>query len=334
MYTNFDFLAGLGNMILAILVVLLLIPILKGTLFTVKQQTNVIIERFGKFKRIAAPGLRVKIPIIDKKAGIVDLRIQQLDLKVETKTKDNVFVVVSVSVQYNINPAQVYDAFYKLSDHRTQISSYVYDSLRSTIPSITLDEVFEKKDDIAAVVASTIGEEMTSFGYNIIKTLISDISPDEGVKASMNSINAAQRERVAAQELAEAERIKTVTHARAQSEAQELQGVGIANQRKAIVDGFSESLKGLEAQDIETDKIIQIILFTQYLDALHEMAQNGSNTILLPGGPGGMNDLFEQLRLSVATGNMVGDAARPQPVVRQPQPRPVKPPQAPQAPKN
>lgn len=276
---------------------------LPQTVYSVKQQSNVIIERFGRFHKIQEPGLHVKVPFIDKKVGHSDLRIQQLDLNVETKTKDNVFVNIAVSVQYSINPERVYDAFYKLSDHKRQMTSYVFDTIRASVPTLTLDETFEKKDDIAQSVEATIGKEMSEFGYNIIKTLISDVNPDEKVKASMNEINAAQRHRAAATEIAQADKIRAVTEAEGRAEAQKLQGVGLANQRKAIIEGFAESMNELKDKGISESNVTSVILFTQYLDTLQAMADKGTNSIMLPSGPSGMNDMLSQIQQGVLQGS-------------------------------
>lgn len=276
---------------------------LPQTVYSVKQQSNVIIERFGRFHKIQEPGLHVKVPFIDKKVGHSDLRIQQLDLNVETKTKDNVFVNIAVSVQYSINPERVYDAFYKLSDHKRQMTSYVFDTIRASVPTLTLDETFEKKDDIAQSVEATIGKEMSEFGYNIIKTLISDANPDEKVKASMNEINAAQRHRAAATEIAQADKIRAVTEAEGRAEAQKLQGVGLANQRKAIIEGFAESMNELKDKGISESNVTSVILFTQYLDTLQAMADKGMNSIMLPSGPSGMNDMLSQIQQGVLQGS-------------------------------
>lgn len=292
------------SLIILAAIVILILSTVTGSIYTVKQQSNVIIERFGRFKNIQGPGLRFKVPFIDRKAGTSDLRIQQLDLNVETKTKDNVFVMIAVSVQYQINPNRVYDAFYQLSDHKRQMTSYVFDTIRASVPKLTLDETFEKKDDIAKDVAETIGTEMSAFGYDIVKTLISDVNPDEKVKASMNEINAAQRHRAAASELAQADKIRTVTDAQAKAEAQQLQGVGLANQRKAIVEGFSESIEELSAKNVDPNTIVSIILFTQYLDTLSIMGENGTNSIMMPSGPSGMTDMYSQIQDSILKGNV------------------------------
>lgn len=282
--------------------------ILPQTVYSVKQQTNVIIERFGRFQKIAQPGLQWKVPFIDRKVATSDLRIQQLDLNVETKTKDNVFVMIAVSVQYQVNPSKVFDSHYKLSDHRRQMTSYVFDTIRASVPKMTLDEAFARKDDIAQDVATTIGEEMSSFGFNIVKTLIADVNPDEKVKSAMNDINAAQRKRVAAQELAQADKIKVVTDAEARAEAKRLEGVGMSNQRQAIIKGFAESLESLEDKNVNPEQIVQIILFSQYLDTLSTMGEHGSNSIMLPSGPGGMSDLYNQIQTGVLTGNAASHA--------------------------
>lgn len=285
-------------------IVALVGAVLPSAVYSVRQQSNVIIERFGKYHKISNPGLHVKIPLVDRKAGLSDLRIQSLEFKVETKTKDNVFVVIDVSVQYQVNPDRVYESHYKLSNHQVQMRSYSFDTIRSIVPTMTLDEVFERKDVIAENVSSTIGAEMSEFGYNIIKTLVNDVNPAENVKNAMNDINAAQRKRVAAQELANAEKIRTVTDAEAKAESQRLQGEGIAKQRKAIIEGFAGSLDELKERDIDPQSVISVILFTQYLDTLSQMGEKGTNSILMPGGPSGMQDLFGQVQNAIVTGNI------------------------------
>lgn len=295
----------IGVVIVLVVLGLILIP---QTIYSVKQQTNVIIERFGRFHKIQQPGLRTKIPFIDKKAGTSDLRVQQLDLNIETKTQDNVFVVMAVSVQYQINPQAVYDSFYKLSDHRRQMSSYVFDTIRASVPKLTLDETFEKKDEIADDVSATIGKQMSEFGYDIVNTLISDINPDEKVKAAMNEINAAQRKRQASQALAEADKIMTVTQAQAKAEAQRLQGEGISNQRREIIKGFADSFNELQDTNISHTEATNIILFTQYLDTLAIMGENGTNSIMLPSGPSGAADMFSSIQNSILTGTTAAES--------------------------
>jgi len=285
----------------------ILLLILSG-LFTVRQQTSAIVERFGRFKRIAPAGLNIKIPFIDRIAGRLSLRIQQLDVEIETKTQDNVFVVVVVSVQYYVLPTKVVDAFYKLADAQGQITSFVFDTVRARVPSIILDDLFEKKDDIAMAVKSELDSVMDEFGHGIVKALVTDINPDAKVKASMNEINAAQRLREAAIQQAEADKIRVVKAAEGEAESKALQGQGIANQRKAIIDGlkesvenFSSSINGTNAQDV-----MNLVLMTQYFDTLKEIGLSGkSNTILIPHSPGGMGDISDQMRDAIITANEV-----------------------------
>jgi regulator of protease activity HflC (stomatin/prohibitin superfamily) len=269
-----------------------------GTLFTVKQQTVAIITRFGKFKNVALPGLNTKCPFIDTIVKRVSLRIQQLDVKVETKTKDNVFVDTKVSVQYNVLPDKVVEAFYKLNDPAQQITSYVFDLVRAEIPKLTLDEVFERKDDVANAVKKELSEVMDDFGYGIIKALVTDIDPDKRVKDSMNSINAAQRDRVAASEKGEAEKILKVKQAEAEAMSKKLQGQGIADQRQAIVNGLKESVvefqagvPGSTAQDV-----MNLVLVTQYFDMLKDLGnQSRTSTVFLDHSPGALSDLKKLL---------------------------------------
>jgi regulator of protease activity HflC (stomatin/prohibitin superfamily) len=289
-------------------VLLAVVVFLLTGLFTVKQQTAAIVERFGRFKRVAGAGLNFKIPFIDRIAGRISLRVRQLDVRVETKTKDNVFVFVIVSVQYFVIPDKVVDAFYKLQNAEAQITSYVYDVVRARVPSITLDNVFETKDDIAQAVKLELEQIMDDFGYGIVKTLVTDIDPDANVKASMNQINAAQRLRVAAVEEAEAEKIRVVKAAEAEAESKALQGRGIADQRTAIVNGLKESVAqfkndvdGTSAQDV-----MNLVLMTQYFDTLKDVGLSSkSNTIMIPHSPSGMNDISEQLRNAMITANQV-----------------------------
>lgn len=285
----------------------LFIILVISSIFTVEQQTIAIIERFGKYVRMANPGLNLRIPLIDRVAGRISLRIQQLDVKAETKTKDNVFVTVIVSVQYFILPDKVYEAFYKLNNPAVQINSYVFDTIRARVPKITLDELFEKKEEIAMAVKEELNETMIDFGFEILNSLVTDIEPDLKVKDAMNEINAAQRLRVAASEKGEAEKIIKVKAAEADAESKALQGRGIANQRMAIIDGlkesvddFQKSIPGSSPQDV-----MNLVLMTQYFDTLKEIgADSKTNTLLIPHGPGAMNNLADQLREAMLTANI------------------------------
>lgn len=275
--------------------VLILIPL---TLFTVRQQTAAAIERFGKFVRMATPGLNCKIPFFERVARILDLRIQQMIVQVETKTKDNVFVRIHIAVQYFVLESRLTDAFYKLSNPVPQIESHVLDIVRGQVPKMDLDHVFENKDEIALAVKRELTDSMTDFGYGIQTALVTEIDPDAKVKHAMNDINAAQRERIAANERGEAERILAVKKAEGDSQSKELQGIGIANQRKAIIEGlqvsvdvFQKTIPGTTADDV-----MKLVLMTQYLDTLKEIGALGkSNTIFLPHSPGGFNDLMQQI---------------------------------------
>jgi regulator of protease activity HflC (stomatin/prohibitin superfamily) len=269
------------------------------SLFTVEQHTVAMVQRFGKFVREAGPGIQMKVPFIDHVAGRVNLRVQQLDVGIETKTEDNVFVKMIVAVQYFVLPDRVYDAFYKLDDAQRQIRSYVFDVIRAQVPKIKLDDVFEKKDDIAEAVKVELSHVMEGFGYGILKALVTDIEPDARVKESMNEINAAQRMRVAANEKGEAERILKVKLAEGDAQSKALQGKGIADQRQAIVAGlrdsvdeFQRSVPGTTAKDV-----MNLVLMTQYFDMLKEIgASSRSNAILIPHSPGNLSALTEQIR--------------------------------------
>ena len=282
--------------------------LLTASFYTVEQRTVAVIQRLGKFVREAGPGLRMKIPFFDKIAGRVNLRVQQLDVRVETKTEDNVFVHLIVSVQYFVLPDKVYDAFYKLDDARRQITAYVFDVVRAQVPKIKLDDVFERKDDIAEAVKVELSHVMEGFGYGIAKALVTDIEPDQRVKEAMNEINHAQRMRVAASEKGEAERILRVKQAEGDAQSKALQGKGIADQRQAIVAGlrdsvdeFRRSVPGTTAKDV-----MNLVLMTQYFDMLKEIGASArSNAILIPHSPGNLLTLQDQIRNAMLEADQV-----------------------------
>ena len=277
---------------------LILMGILISMLYVVRQQSVAIVERFGRYQKIATSGIHMRLPFgIDKIAARIQLRLLQSEIVVETKTKDNVFVMMNVATQYRVNEQNVTDAYYKLMRPEAQIKSYIEDALRSSVPKLTLDELFEKKDEIALEVQHQVAEEMTTYGYIIVKTLITKVEPDAEVKQSMNEINAAQRKRVAAQELAEADKIKIVTAAEAEAEKDRLHGVGIAQQRKAIVDGLAESIAELKEANVgmSEEQIMSILLTNQYLDTLNTFAVKGNQTLFLPNNPNGGDYIRSQI---------------------------------------
>lgn len=293
---------------ITVMFIVAIVILLFFTFFTVEQQYSAIVERFGKFVRISTAGLNLKIPFIEKVSGRISLRVRQLDVPVETKTLDNVFVRVAVSVQYHVLTDKVYEAFYRLENTEQQITAFVFDVVRARVPKIKLDDVFEKKDEIADAVKSELSEVMSGFGYGIIKALVTDIEPDTKVKAAMNEINEAQRLRIAANERGEAEKILKVKAAEAEAESKALQGKGIAEQRRAIVEGLRESVGGFQKHipGTTTQDILSLVLMTQYFDTLRDVGVSSrSNTILIPHGPAVLHDLSEALRTAMITANEV-----------------------------
>jgi regulator of protease activity HflC (stomatin/prohibitin superfamily) len=290
-------------------VVVLVLPFF----FLVQQQTAAIVQRWGRFHHIAQSGLRIKIPIMDTIIGRVSLRVLQLDANIKTKTKDNVFVNMTVSVQYRILPSKVYEAFYLLDRPESQITAYIFDVVRAQVPVLLLDELFERKDDIALAVKNELDGIMDDFGYNIIKALVTDIDPDDKVEEAMNEINAAQRLRVAAEEKGEAERILKVKAAEAEAQSKALQGKGIADQRREIINGlkdsvdeFQKGIPGASAQDV-----MNLILITQYFDTLKEIGSSGkSNAILLPHSPGALTDIAAQIQQAMLVAGEVKHVMR------------------------
>ena len=285
--------------------------ILISSFFTVKQQTAAIIERFGKYQSIRQSGLQMKIPLVDRLAGRLSLKIQQLDVIVETKTLDDVFVKLKVSVQYVVIRDKVYDAFYKLENPHDQITSFVFDVVRAEVPKMKLDDVFVKKDDIAIAVKRELQEYMSDYGYDIIKTLVTDIDPDAQVKAAMNRINASEREKIAAQFEGDAQRILIVEKAKAEAESKRLQGQGIADQRREIARGLEESVEVLNRVGINSQEASALIVVTQHYDTLQSLGEEtNSNLILLPNSPQAGSNMLNDMVASFTASNQIGEAMK------------------------
>ena len=279
--------------------------------FIVKQQTAAVIERFGKFLSIRQSGLQLKIPLIDRVAGRLSLKIQQLDVIVETKTLDDVFVRLKISVQYKVVKEKVYEAFYKLDYPHEQITSYVFDVVRAEVPKMKLDDVFVKKDDIAIAVKTELNEAMMDYGYDIIKTLVTDIDPDAQVKEAMNRINASEREKIAAQFEGDAARILIVEKAKAEAESKRLQGQGIADQRREIARGLEESVEVLNKVGINSQEASALIVVTQHYDTLQSIGgETNSNLILLPNSPQAGSNMLNDMVASFSASNQIGEAMK------------------------
>jgi regulator of protease activity HflC (stomatin/prohibitin superfamily) len=285
--------------------------ILISSFFIVKQQTAAVIERFGRYQSIRHSGLQIKIPLVDRIAGKLSLKIQQLDVIVETKTLDDVFVRLKVSVQYMVIKEKVYDAFYKLDYPHEQITSYVFDVVRAEVPKMKLDDVFVRKDDIAIAVKSELNDAMMDYGYDIIKTLVTDIDPDAQVKAAMNRINASEREKIAAQYEGDAQRILIVEKAKAEAESKRLQGQGIADQRREIARGLEESVEVLNRVGINSQEASALIVVTQHYDTLQSIGEEtNSNLILLPNSPQAGSDMLNNMVASFTASNQIGEAMK------------------------
>jgi regulator of protease activity HflC (stomatin/prohibitin superfamily) len=292
-------------------IVFIIVLVLISGVFVVKQQTSAVIERFGKFIAIRRPGIHFKVPLIDKISGRVSLRILQLDVIVETKTKDDVFVKLKVSVQYKILQNKIYDAFYKLDFPQDQITSYVFDVVRAVVPKMRLDDVFEKKDEIANAVKGELNDAMINYGYDIIKALVTDIDPDAEVKTAMNKINAAERQKVAAQYEGDAQRILIVEKAKAEAESKRLQGQGIADQRREIARGLEESVDVLNNVGINSQEASALIVVTQHYDTLQSIGEEtNSNLILLPNSPQAGSDMLNNMVASFSASNQIGEAMK------------------------
>ena len=298
-------LATIGLLFLGLVIVLFILSVVFGSFFTVETAQVAIVQRLGKFARVASPGLNWKTPFLETVVQRMSMRVQQFNVQVETKTQDNVFVQIPVSIQYKVIPEAVENAYYKLSDPVKQIESMVYNVVLGHVPKMKLDDTFLNQANIASDLRDNLDASMKEYGYAIVRVLISDIVPDQKVKAAMNDINAAQREREATVSRAETNKLLAVKQAEAEAESKRLQGEGIANQRKAIISGlkdsvedFAKTVPGSTPQDV-----MQLVLMTQYFDTLKDIAANDhSNTILIPHTPNMLTDLFDQVRTAIVTG--------------------------------
>lgn len=295
-----------------VIVLIVIVLLLCAALYVVPQQQAYIIERFGKFHKVQYAGLRAKIPFVDRIAQKTNMRVSQLNVKLETKTLDNVFVTVVASTQFRVAPEAVATAYYELQDPAGQLRSYMEDALRSAIPALTLDDAFARKDDVAADVQKTVGTEMSRFGFTVVKTLITAIDPSPQVKNAMDSINAAQREKEATRQRAEAQRIQIETQAAAEAEKTRLQGEGQANYRREIANGIVDQIKSLQAVGMDITDVNNVVLFNQYLDVMRSLSESrNAKTVVLPAStPGGYQDLYEQVTKAMLTaGEIPSDAA-------------------------
>jgi regulator of protease activity HflC (stomatin/prohibitin superfamily) len=297
---------NVAGIVIGVIVGIVLIAL---AIFVVRQQTFAVVERWGKFSRVAGPGVNFKIPIAERVAGRVSIRVQELNVKIRTKTNDNVFVDLLIAVQYYVDGQEkVWDAFYKLTDPKQQMESWIFDNVRAKVPGMTLDSVFENKDEIAKEIEDSLGVRLGEYGYKLVRALVNDIQPDKGVADAMNEINRQQRLRVAAEYEGEAKKIIVIKEAEADARSKELSGEGIAKQRIAIVAGLRESVKDAsDALGVDPQSVMTLVLMTQYYDMLTDVGKNAdTNTILLPHSPGAVGDLREQIISSIQAGKVSG----------------------------
>lgn len=290
-------------MVSAVVAIVVLLLLAGSTVYIVPQQGAYIIERLGRFHKVSRAGIHVKIPFIDAIASKTNLRVSQLDVTLETKTLDNVFVTIKASTQFRVLPNDVATAYYELQDPRAQIKSYMEDALRSAIPAMSLDDVYSRKDDVARDVQHTVGDEMSRYGFTVVRTLVTSVDPSTAVKDAMDSINAAQREKEATRQRAEAQRIEIETQAAAEAEETRLQGEGQANYRREIANGIVDQIKTLQQAGMDITEVNNVVLFNQYLDVTRKLAESeGAKTVVLPfGTPGGYSDLYGQMVSALET---------------------------------
>ena len=299
------------NVVGIVLGALFVIVLIGLAIYVVRQQTFAIIERWGKFTRVVGPGLHVKVPIMDRVAGRVSIRVQELNVSIKTKTNDNVFVDLLIAVQYFVDGEdKVWDAFYRLTNPQAQMESWIFDNVRAKVPGMILDSVFENKEEIAKEIEDSLSARLSEYGYKLVRALVNDIQPDKGVADAMNEINRQQRLRVAAEHEGEAKKIIVIKEAEADARSKELSGEGIAKQRIAIVAGLRESVKDAsDALGVNAEGVMTLVLMTQYYDMLTDVGKNSrANTIMLPHSPGAVGELREQIIASIETSKAAGAA--------------------------
>jgi regulator of protease activity HflC (stomatin/prohibitin superfamily) len=297
---------NIAGIVIGIVVAVILIAL---AIFMVRQQTFAVIERWGKFNKSVGPGLHLKVPIMDRVAGRVSIRVQELNVSIKTKTNDNVFVDLLIAVQYFVDGEdKVWDAFYRLTNPQNQMESWIFDNVRAKVPGMTLDSVFENKEEIAKEIEDSLSARLSEYGYKLVRALVNDIQPDKGVADAMNEINRQQRLRVAAEHEGEAKKVIVIKEAEADARSKELSGEGIAKQRIAIVAGLRESVKDAsDALGVDPQAVMTLVLMTQYYDMLTDVGRNSrTNTIMLPHSPGAVNELREQIIAAIETGKVAG----------------------------
>jgi regulator of protease activity HflC (stomatin/prohibitin superfamily) len=304
----------MGGIIVGSVLGVIVLILIATSFYTVKQQTFAIIERFGKFSRVSSPGLHLRIPIAESIAGRVSVRIRELNVKISTKTEDNVFVDLLIAVQFFVDGKdKVWDAFYKLTNAKEQMESWIFDTVRAKVPTMSLDNVFEKKEDIAKDVEESLDDRLAEYGYSLVRALVNDIQPDKGVADAMNEINRQQRLREAAKFEGEAKKVLIVKEAEADAESKRLSGKGIADQRAAIVEGFKRSIEDLAGiKGIKPEDATTYVLMTQYYDMMSEVGRNSkTNTIMLPHTPGAVGNIREQIIASLQINDLTSEANKP-----------------------
>lgn len=266
--------------------------------YTCVEQSDVaIVESCGKYKQSAKAGCLCLVPCKDSVAGVLSLRVQDHNCVVESKTKDNVFVYVKLSIQYSVLPDRVEKAFYTLQAPISQIESYVFNSIRGQIPLVDIDELFSMRSEIAERLKKDVDDQMDKYGFDILTVLITDIDPAKSVKDAMNQIQLYQRMRSAATDKAEAQKMQAIKAAEADAEAKRLSGVGLAEQRKAIVAGLQSSIENFQegVQELSSEDVMSLLLLNQYFDTLKDVASSCSSSTLFLSHTGGLDAVAAQM---------------------------------------
>lgn len=293
-----------GAIFITAIPVIVVLAVILSIVKIVQTQEVAIVEKFGKYNRTLNAGLHFMVPFAERIVAVMNLKVRSENIIVKAKTKDNVFVDMQITMQYRVDENKLVEAYYKSNNYMNLATSFVQDALRTAVPSLTLDDVFARKDDICRQVFQAVGQGMSDYGYIIIETLITNVTPDEEVVKSMNSINVAQRERAAAQELAEAERVKLVTAAKAKAEALQLEGKGISDQRTQIIEGLSANMNELKAKGISNTEVLNLLLLTQYMNTIEAIGKtNNSKILFLPGGADSVDKLSKQIMTSIMATN-------------------------------
>ncbi|KEG07108.1 hypersensitive-induced response protein 1-like [Trypanosoma grayi] len=264
---------------------------------TVGQSEVAVLETCGRFNTIAGPGCHCVLPWTYK-AGTLSMRLREHHFMIRSKTKDNVFVTLKLTINVQVVPDRVDAAFYGLEEPLSIIQSYVENSVEAKIPLYNLEALFIERGTISQQLKNETDAIMEVYGWDIVSALITEIDPGDEMTEAINSIQKYQRLRVAAVDEAETKKMQRVRAAEALCESRRLAGQGLAEQRKAIVAGLRKSVEVMrhDANGLNNEDVLNLLLINQYYDTMKSVAENSGGSLLIIDGAGGLDAMAKGLR--------------------------------------